>query len=93
MALTIQVSKKSVDLLMPKLWTVTLNLTCLDGGEEVINQDFSKRYRTGQDLADLEAKYQKDMQKTIDDYKAEQVIFNHAKLDMAVINLNINLEG
>ena len=93
MALTITVTKASVTEQMDKLWNVALNLTCLDAAVEVINRDFSIRYRMGEDLADKESKIQAMMQEAIDEYNAEQVIFDHAKMDTIVTNLNNNLTG
>lgn len=91
MALTKTVTPVSVKKQMDKLWNVTLNLKIFDDAVEVYNQDFSVRYRDGEDIADKELKFQTKMQKAINDYNAEQVIFNHAKMDTMVINLNNNL--
>lgn len=91
MALTVIVTKVSVLEQMEKLWNITLNLQILDDTIEVHNKDFSIRYRTGEDIADKEAKIQAMMQETINDYKSEQVIFDHTKMDTMVTNLNSNL--
>jgi hypothetical protein len=93
MALTIEVSKVSVDEVMDKLWNITLNLRCLEGAVEVINQDFSVRYRPGQDAQARVQTILEKMQETIDDYKGEQQIFNAAQLDNAVTWLQTNLVG
>ncbi len=50
MALTILVTKKIVTQSQSGLWNITLNLVCKDGVPEVINQDFSMRYKVGQDV-------------------------------------------
>ncbi len=95
MALIIEVTKVSVTEQMNKLWNITLKLRLLDDvpepDVEVLNQDFSIRYRTGEDIEDKESKIQVMMQEAIDDYNAEQVIFDHAKMDTMVTNLNNNL--
>ncbi len=95
MALIIEVTKISVKEQMDKLWNITLKLRLLDDipepDVEVFNQDFSIRYRTGEDIANKENKLQAMMQKAIDDYKNEQVIFDHSKTDTIVTNLNNNL--
>ena len=91
MALTVVVTKVSVLEQMEKLWNITLNLQILDDAVEVHNENFPIRYRTGEDIADKEAKVQAMMQEAIDDYKSEQVIFDHAKMDTMVTNLNNNL--
>ncbi|KKK53452.1 hypothetical protein LCGC14_3094650 [marine sediment metagenome] len=91
MALTKTVTPISVKKQMDKLWNVALSLQIFDDAVEVYNQNFSVRYREGEDIADKELKFQAKMQKAIDDYKAEQVIFTHAKMNTMVTNLNNNL--
>ncbi len=93
MALTLQVTKKSVQTSQSGLWIITLNLQGLDGATEVINQDFQIRYKTGQDVEVKVKAIQEEMQRFIDNYKSEQVIFNNAKLTTAVNYLNSNLVG
>ena len=93
MALTIQVSKVSVLQQMNRLWNITLKLRCLDGTEEVVNRDFSVRYRPTQSISDKTAELRQQMQKVIDDYKGEQQIFNHSQLNTAVTNIQSNLIG
>lgn len=92
MALTPTVTKKSVTQSMNKMWNITLNLSVMDGVDEVINKDFNLRYRTGQDVAVRVKTIGVEMQDEIDSYKGEQVIFNHAQLDTAVTWINNNLE-
>ena len=91
MALTILVTKKSVTQSQDGLWSITLNLACKDGVPEVINQDFSMRYKTGQDIGLVVKKVQEEMQRVINYYKSSQFIFNHAKLATAITYLNSNL--
>ncbi len=95
MALIIEVAKISVTEQMDKLWNITLKLRLLDDvpdpDVEVLNKNYSIRYRTGEDIADKEAKIQAMMQEDINDYKSEQVIFDHTKMDTMVTNLNSNL--
>ena len=91
MALTATTVKISVKKQMDKLWNATLNLKIFDDAIEVHSQDFSVRYREGEDIADKESKFQKMMQTAIDDFKEEQLIFTHAKMDTMVVNLNNNL--
>ena len=93
MALQIEVTKVSVSEQMDKLWNITLNLKCTDDSVEVINQDFSISYRTGQDAEIKVKSLLAEMQEAIDDYKDEQQIFNHTKLDTAVTWLQNNLGG
>jgi len=59
---------------------------------EVINQNFSVRYKTKHDAEEKVKELLEEMQECIDDYKGEQQIFNNAALDTAVTWLNNNLE-
>jgi hypothetical protein len=93
MALSKLVTEKEVKLQIPDLWNIILNLTCTDASVEVINQDFSVKYRTGNDIEDKTAQLQEEMQAAIDKYNAEQVIKNHPKMDALVTTLNANLTG
>lgn len=93
MALTKNVTKVSVSEAMDGMWNITLNLTCLDSAVEVINQNISFKYKIGQDIDDKQAEALESMQEIIDDYLAEQVIFDHAKLDNLVTYLESNLTG
>jgi len=93
MALIITVTKKSVLLSQERLYSITLNLKCTNGGIEVINQDVSCEYRTGDAPQDLAVQFQKKMQYIIDKYKEEQVIYNHAQLNTMVTWLGTNLTG
>ena len=93
MALTITVTKKSVILVIPKQWNITLNMTCKETDLEVINRDFQQSYKDGDDLTSLAVKFKADMQFAIDTYKAEQVIYSHVKMGQMVDYLNANLVG
>ena len=92
MAITsVVVTKTEVNEQLDGLWNITLNMTCMDGAVEVINQPFNVRYRTGQD-PEVEVKEIKgEMQAAIDEYNGEKVIFDHSKLDDAVTWLNTAL--
>ena len=92
MALQVEVIKISVSKMMDKLWNITLNLRCTEGIIEVINQNFSVRYRPGQNAEAKVKSLIADMQKIIDDYKSEQQIFNNPLLETAVTWLQNNLE-
>ena len=92
MAYIINVSKVSVSETMRGMWNIVLKLTYTDGVEEVINQDFSIRYKQGQSITIKVQEIKEKMQEAINDYKAEQVIFNHAQLDAALTWLQDNLE-
>lgn len=91
MALTIQVSKVSAPESMLGLWNPTINLKIFDNEVEVLNQDFSVKYRKGEDINIKQQEFLTLMQSAIDKYKGEQQIFNHAKMDSLVTFLNNNL--
>ncbi len=93
MALTLTVEKRTVTETMDKMWSIVLNLSALDGTEVVINRDFALKYRAGQDVETKIKVLLEEMQEAIDDYKGEQAIFNHTKLDAAITYLNNNLTG
>lgn len=93
MALTINVTKVSVNTSQEKLYLITLNLRCLDLGVEVINQNFSIKYRPGQYVEEKAKGAIEEMQKVIDNYKVEQLIYNHTKLDQAVVGIEGALVG
>lgn len=88
MALSKVITKKSVTLTQPKLYSIVFNLTLSDGGVEVLNQDFSVEYHTGDNVASKTAKVIEDMQGAVDKYKAEQVILNAAAMDTAVTTIS-----
>lgn len=93
MALTITVAKKSVSKVQDGLWNVTLNLICSNAGTEVINRDFSVKYRVGDSIPFLYQKFLSNMQAVIAQYKAEQILLAKPELDTVVTNLNSNLVG
>jgi hypothetical protein len=85
--LTATVTKKSVTTGQSGLWIIVFNLVVKDGTPEVINQDVSCEYRTGESPSQKVVEIKNKMQKIIDDYKSSQVIFNAAALDTAVQNI------
>lgn len=109
MAFQIEVTKVSVSEQMEKLWNIRLNLTCwpdgvvkeypvivdgiLDMKNAIIYQDFSARYRNGQNIQTKVQVLFEQMQEAIDDYKGEQQIFDASQLDTAVTWLGNNLVG
>jgi hypothetical protein len=85
MALTATVTKKSVTTgQQAKLWQIVFNLIIKDNDVEVINQDVSCEYRTGENVVDKVIEVKNKMQLVVNDYKSAQVIFNAAALDTAV---------
>jgi len=82
--LTATVTKKSVKYVQPKLHSITFNLILKDNDIEVVNQDVSVEYRTGETPAQKVVEVTTKMQTLVDNYKSEQVIFNAAALNNAV---------
>lgn len=93
MALTITVTKKSVQKIETGYFIITLNMVASEGGEEKINKDFPQHYHSGQAPSVLVAKWKAEMSAEIAKYKAEQNIYNAAALNNAVATLNTNLAG
>lgn len=91
MALSVVVTKKSVILTQSKLWLITLNMTLLNDGVEAFSKDYSIKYRTGDLISAKVVRFIELMQKDIDIYKSEQLIFNNAQLNTAVINVQAGL--
>ena len=89
--MTIQITKISVKLSQIGLYQITLNLKYLDGEEVLIDQDFTQEHRVGDAPSICVTKIQVLMQKAIDNYKEEVVIFNSAVLDSAITYLQENL--
>ena len=91
MTLAVTVIKKSVIKNMDKLWNITINMTLIDESVEVMNKDYSIRYRTDDDIGAKTNQLITQMQADIDKYKAEQAIFANAQLDSAVSTVQAGL--
>ena len=93
MALTVEVSKVSVDTKEDKVYYIVLNLRCLAGATEVINKDFFMRYQVGDDVEQSVRDILVEMQNEIDKRNKEIQIYTAAKLNTAVTWLQNNLVG
>ena len=89
--MTITITKISVKLVQDKLYSITLNMKYLDGEVILIDQDFTQKYRTGDNVGVIINKFKVVMQKVITDYKAEQVIYTASTLDTAIATLQNGL--
>jgi hypothetical protein len=89
--LNVTVSKKSVKYVQSKLHSITFNLLLKDDDVEVLNQDFSCEYRTGDSPAQKVNEIKEKMQIAIDNYKAEKAIFNATALNTAVTSIQEGL--
>ncbi len=72
-------------------YQVTIRLICYDGSDEVINEEFNIVYRTGDAIPDIEVKGKAAMQRRIDRYNAEQVIYTHPQFDNVITNIENDL--
>ena len=91
MTLAMTVSKKTVTKVMDKLWNITMNLTVSDNGVEVLNKDYSVRYRPGDSISAKEKTLADMMQADIEKYKSERQVYHAAALDAAVTNVQKRL--
>ena len=91
MALTTTVTKKSVSLSQPKMWMITLNMSLKDNAVEVLNKDYSVKYKTGDSVPSKTVTFIELMQADINGYKSEQLIYNNIQLDTVVTNVQAGL--
>jgi hypothetical protein len=90
-AMNVMITKAEIAKSWKGLYSITLNLKLMDGQDELLNQNFSQHYRTGQNIEDITARFKEDMQQAINDYKEEQALYNKAKFDTAIIDLQNSL--
>ena len=93
MALTCTVTKKSVTQSQPGAFQVTLNLKCLDGAVEVLNEDFSTIYKSGTATDHIKAELINQMQLRIDGYKAAKTLSDSAGVTNAITFIQNALVG
>jgi len=87
MAYSVVITKKSVTRQQDKLYVVTVNMILKDTDVEVLNQDFSIKYRTGDNITSKKEALQAQIQEVINNYKAERVIFNAAAFGTMCTNI------
>ena len=90
--LTVEITKVGISERMEGLFTVTLNMRCLSGSTEVINQNFTENYRPGDSMEKVISKVSEKMQDVINQYKNEQVIDTTLDWDIAIVELQKHLE-
>lgn len=93
MALTINLTKVEVTEPMEGMFNIVINMTCLDGIEEVINQDFTVRKKNEISLDIVKERVRIEMQEVIDRYKREQQLLNRPQLDAAIADVESALIG
>ena len=91
MALIATVSKANVAKVMDKMWNISMNMTLTDDASEVINKDYSVRYRTGDPVAAKESEFIALMQADINKYKSEKGIYDAPAFGTAVTNVGAGL--
>lgn len=93
MALVATVTKVSVTEPQSGMYTVTLNLTCVDGVDEVINQNFQEPKKNHIAVSIIQERFRVRMQEVIDRHKREQQLLGSVQLDNAVSALQTSLIG
>ncbi len=91
MALTAIVTKKSVNKTLDGRYNISFNLNLKNDTVEALNLDYSCRYKIGENVSSKLALIIADMQKAINDYKAQKVVFNSTVLDSAVTTIQNGL--
>ena len=92
MALTATVTKASVNYQQPGLWNLAIHLMARDGATDVIDKDYSVRFRTGDTIESKAHELIEMMQADIDQYTDEQVIYNNAELAQLAIDVKDGLD-
>lgn len=93
MPLISTVTKVSVAEPQAGMYSVTLNLTCLDGVDEVINQNFTEPKKDHVSVSIIQERFRVKMQQVIDRYKREQQLLGSVQLDNAASALEASLVG
>jgi len=94
MALTATVTQIDVNSSDTDDYTITLNLKVNDGTSDVVDQDFSNKYRKFNNfdsLKEVEKRFIKDMQKVIDNFKQSDTQSKSVDLATSVTNIQKGL--
>ena len=91
MALTVIITKVSVTEPQSGMYIVTLNLICIDGADEVINQNFMQIKKDHIAVSIIQERFRVNMQEVIDRYKREEQLLGSAQLDNAISALQASL--
>jgi len=89
--LTAIITKKTVTTSQKDLYAVTINLSLKDGVTEVLNQDYTDKYRTGQNVSTIVNKFIATINLDIANYKNAQIIYKAAGFDTAITNIQNGL--
>jgi len=74
---------------MPGMFRVGYNLTCTDGGVEVINEDIRVVYKSSYSVPGLVAKLQLKGQAAIDKYLEVKQVYNIPAYQTAINNITL----
>jgi len=87
MAFTSTVTKAAVKKINDRDFTVSINVILFDDGVPVAEKTYSERYDSETLPSTVESKLAAQIQVDIDNYKAEQAIFNATEFDTVCTNL------
>ena len=93
MSLVVTITKVSVTEPQSGMYIVTLNLICIDGADEVINQNFMQIKKDHIAVSIIQERFRMRMQEFIDRYKREQQLLGSVQLNNAVSALQTSLIG
>lgn len=91
MALVKTISKSAVTKIDEGLYGISVKLLLEDASVSVIDQDFTAKYKTGDDPLAVIKGLREQIQDAIDAYKEEQVLYNHQKFTDGVAWLISNV--
>ncbi len=87
MAYTSTITKSTVRKINARDYTVSVQVIISEAGTQLLNKVYSERYDNQTLPSTVEAKLQAQIQTDIDNYKAEQAIFNATEFDDVCTNL------
>lgn len=91
MVLVATVAKKSASIDVNGIYAVSVNLILTDDAVEILNQDYSQIHNPANNISVARDELLVNIQKTIDDYKANQIVYDSIAFTNAVTYINDNL--
>jgi len=83
----VNITRVSVNKVMDGMFAITLNLTVTENSTILIDSNFTENHKINNSISYTVNKFKDKMQKYIDDYKANQQIFNSPQLNSAMTSL------
>jgi len=83
----VNITRVSVNKVMDGMFAITLNLTVTENSTILIDSNFTENHKINNSISYTVNKFKDKMQKYIDDYKANQQIFNSSQLNSAMTSL------